>query len=207
VHLDATSGAKYRQIVCFEGHSSVSSQSPGGCTQLEMTLLVPIAIRLYVKYGSKRRLFSSPVDAIPFLPTSHAVPYDGMNLRAHVESDVPKMECNLANYPDPEVRTIIAAVGSIEGPRPSSVLSDAGTSWPDPAPKVRFKQRRRASLWQKRAGTRRTRGSQWQASQPPPHLSNASSSHDLFLYSTETASQRHTSLSPRTSAGEQLADR
>jgi hypothetical protein len=135
MHLDATSGAKYRQIVCFEGHSSVSSQSPGGCTQLEMTLLVPIAIRLYVKYGSKRRLFSSPVDAIPFLPISHAVPYDGMNLRAHVESDAPKMECNLANYPDPEVRTIIAAVGSIEGPRPSSVLSDAGNSWPDPAPK------------------------------------------------------------------------
>ncbi|PMD56386.1 uncharacterized protein K444DRAFT_632800 [Hyaloscypha bicolor E] len=71
-----------------------------------MTLLVPIAVReIRIKTGP----ILIRVDAMPFLPLSHAVSYC-MSLRAHVESDVPKMECNLANYPDAEVRTIIAAV-------------------------------------------------------------------------------------------------
>jgi hypothetical protein len=69
-----------------------------------------------------------------------------------------------------------------------------GHQLPRSSPKVRFKQRRRASLWQ-----RRTRRNQWQASQPPPHLSNASSQHLLMIcteYCPETTSQRHTSLHP-----------
>lgn len=77
-----------------------------------MTLLVPIAVReIRIKTGA----ILIRVDAMPFLPLSHAVSYC-MSLRAHVESDVPKMECNLANYPDAEVRTINRRRRSSEGP-------------------------------------------------------------------------------------------
>lgn len=107
MHLDATSGAKYRQDCLLCGVSVTDSWA-----QLEMTLLVPIAVReIRIKTGA----ILIRVDAMSFLPLSHAVSYC-MSRRAHVESDVPKMECNLANYPDAEVRTIIAAVVRARGP-------------------------------------------------------------------------------------------